>query len=469
MPLLLSAPRAAPAVILIAERFSSPVANLSTVTLPLDVIATTDARAMVIVLIRQSAVGPDWRIVLLPLPRVSGDEALELLFDPFDSDAGVMFTLGVLTNDCSGHDMDTIVTLAANREPIVLRCGAINGFPPERVADGRTIVALHKRGARSAHGIDVYWRDASGIYLRGWVHAYEHRLRRLTLQSGGRSVSTARFSDRSDLLAFYPEYEHVRHSGFALYLTCPAGTDVQLLLETAAGETTVRLEFPDGAIPRWPEDEPLDDLSPLLRRFCDFIDPTHRVLQIGARTPRGVDLIPPRTAFRGRVFGLDIHPGNNVDLVGDAHRLASFVRPASLDGVYSSSVLEHLEAPWILAAEINRVLKPGGLVYQQVPGTWPAHAQPNDFWRMSAEGLRVLFGPATGFEVLETAEAGAAAVIPSPQWREGFLDMPSTPAWAMSEILARKVSECRGLADRFRSKRVACAQLSRRRSATDTA
>jgi hypothetical protein len=60
---------------------------------------------------------------------------------------------------------------------------------------------------------------------------------------------------------------------------------------------------------------------------------------------------------------------------------------------------------------------------------------------MSAEGLSVLFGPETGFEVLDALDAGPAAMIPSPKWRQRHLDMPTIPTFAMAEILARKVEE----------------------------
>jgi SAM-dependent methyltransferase len=139
------------------------------------------------------------------------------------------------------------------------------------------------------------------------------------------------------------------------------------------------------------------------------------------------------------VIGLDIHPGYCVDLVSDAHCLS--LRGRSVDALVSASVLEHLQAPWLFAAEANRVLKPGGLLYHAAPGAWPAHAQPNDFWRMSAEGLRVLFGPDSGFEVLEAQDSGMAALLPSPQWRHKHLSMPTVPTFAMAEILARKVEE----------------------------
>jgi len=180
----------------------------------------------------------------------------------------------------------------------------------------------------------------------------------------------------------------------------------------------------------------------MLRRFVELANARGgRVLQVGARTPPSLMGMLPRPLLRGPVTGLDIHPGHCVDVVGDAHFLSRFLRAGSVDAVVSGSVLEHLQAPWLFAAEVNRVLKPGGLVYHEAPGAWPAHAQPNDFWRMSAEGLRALFGPESGFEVLEARDAGPMAMIPDPTWRERHLDMPTVPAFAMAEILARKVEE----------------------------
>jgi SAM-dependent methyltransferase len=180
----------------------------------------------------------------------------------------------------------------------------------------------------------------------------------------------------------------------------------------------------------------------MLRRFVELAN-AHggRVLQIGARSAARHAPAPPRPLLRGPVVGLDIHPGCCVDLVGDAQRLSHFCRERSFEAVVSASVLEHLQAPWLVAAEINRVLEIGGLVYHQAPTAWPAHAQPNDFWRMSADGLRVLFGPECGFEVLEARDFAVAAMIPSPQWRSEHLAMPTVPTFATAEILARKVRD----------------------------
>jgi hypothetical protein len=55
----------------------------------------------------------------------------------------------------------------------------------------------------------------------------------------------------------------------------------------------------------------------------------------------------------------------------------------------------------------------------------------------------VLFGPESGFEVLEARDSGMAAMIPGPQWRHKHFAMPTVPAFAMAEILARKVEDIR--------------------------
>jgi len=254
------------------------------------------------------------------------------------------------------------------------------------------------------------------------------------------------FTDRPDLLAFYPEHKHVRHAGFTVYLACPPGHPVHLTLTTDGGSASFPLPLPEGPLPPWPDegedaaDDLSTDLSPLLRRFVELTNAEGgRVLQVGSRSPAGHGAAPPRPVLRGPVTGLDIHPGFSVDLVSDAHRLC--LRDRSFGALVSASVLEHLEAPWLFAAEANRVLKTGGLLYHAAPGAWPAHAQPNDFWRMSAAGLRVLFGPDSGFEVLDARDSGRAVLLPSPRWRHRHLDMPTVPTFALAEILARKVED----------------------------
>jgi SAM-dependent methyltransferase len=454
--------RPRPSRLLIAERFVAPCARPSAVILPLDVIARQPLeRLRLLIFTADEAIAP--RSVTLVRPPLAPNEALRLVFAPFDAPAGSSFFLGVLEPLEGGEstdleaDLQAIRAMASGRPPIGLECsgGEERGGAADLILGEQGIavfrvtsaVASEKpSGIRTVHWIDAFWCDAHGFYLRGWVHAYEHRVRALRVESAGRSTRIETFSGRPDLLTFYPEHEHVRHGGFAVYHACPPGHPVRLTVETDGGTAHFPLPLPEGPLPPWPpsEDEAID-ASRIMRRFSELANALGgregRLLQIGARTPRGTDPVPRRDLLRGRVIGVDIHPGLNVDVIGDAHGLSRFLRAGSVDAVFSASVLEHLQAPWLLAAEINRVLRPGGLVYHQAPGAWPAHAQPNDFWRFSAEGLRVLFGPDSGFEVLEARDSLPAAIIPSPEWRQDFLDMPTVPAYGLSEILARKVAE----------------------------
>ena len=103
----------------------------------------------------------------------------------------------------------------------------------------------------------------------------------------------------------------------------------------------------------------------------------------------------------------DIDSGADVDLFCDAHDLP-FVDGA-FDAVVTTAVLEHVLYPERVAAEITRVLKPGGLLYSELPFMQQVHEGAYDFTRYTLSGHRRLFnqfaeldaglvaGPATAF------------------------------------------------------------------------
>jgi SAM-dependent methyltransferase len=63
----------------------------------------------------------------------------------------------------------------------------------------------------------------------------------------------------------------------------------------------------------------------------------------------------------------------------------------SFDAVFSLAVLEHVRDPFACAAEIVRVLKPGGDLMACVPFLQPVHGYPNHFYNMTEQGLKNLF------------------------------------------------------------------------------
>ena len=133
-----------------------------------------------------------------------------------------------------------------------------------------------------------------------------------------------------------------------------------------------------------------------------------RVLELGARNSTVRALVPPSMDY----VGFDIHPGRNVDVVGDIHELSRHFDPESFDFVCTLATFEHLAMPWKAVLEINKVMRPGGLLFIMTHPIWPPHSQPWDFWRFSAEAFRVLLGPPTGFELLACAEGLPCLILP---------------------------------------------------------
>ncbi|MEA2511550.1 MAG: hypothetical protein QOJ59_1037 [Thermomicrobiales bacterium] len=124
----------------------------------------------------------------------------------------------------------------------------------------------------------------------------------------------------------------------------------------------------------------------LLRRLAEWVADQSdleagRILDIGSGNS------PYRSFFRADEYiALDVERGLETKVIGDAHLLP--IRTRSIDLVVSFQVLEHLEFPEKAAAEIERVLKPGGRLVLTTHGTWPYHG--HDFHRWTDEGLKLL-------------------------------------------------------------------------------
>lgn len=92
-----------------------------------------------------------------------------------------------------------------------------------------------------------------------------------------------------------------------------------------------------------------------------------------------------------RPFGiyLDAVHFRGVDVVNSRARLP--LRDGSVDAVVSLAVFEHLPDPFVMAAELHRVLKPGGTVWIETAFLQPVHADPGHYFNMTLEGLRRVF------------------------------------------------------------------------------
>lgn len=164
-------------------------------------------------------------------------------------------------------------------------------------------------------------------------------------------------------------------------------------------------------------------------------------LEIGGRGDTSIGL-RGRIPEGWRYLSVDIHPGPNVDLVADAHRLSQVIGPGSVDVYYSSSTYEHLAQPWLAAIEANKVLRLGGLAFTDVPQAFPLHAKPWDFWRYSPWSWEHVFSQAAGFEILEVGKYCECRTVPivMRDWNNQQIAHEGG-SWLGVACLARKCAE----------------------------
>lgn len=75
-----------------------------------------------------------------------------------------------------------------------------------------------------------------------------------------------------------------------------------------------------------------------------------------------------------------------IDFNYDLHDLP--YAEGEIDCIVCNAVLEHVEEPQLAIFEMYRVLKPGGQIWVEVPFTQPFHSDPQDYWRVTVQGMR---------------------------------------------------------------------------------
>ncbi|MEN6556662.1 MAG: class I SAM-dependent methyltransferase [Thermoguttaceae bacterium] len=100
------------------------------------------------------------------------------------------------------------------------------------------------------------------------------------------------------------------------------------------------------------------------------------------------------------VVCFDVYASSETDFVADAHDIP--LPDCSVDGVWIQAVLEHVLEPERVVAEIHRVLRPGGIVYAEIPFLQAVHEGAYDFTRWTDTGVRWLF---RGFERIDSGVA----------------------------------------------------------------
>lgn len=166
-----------------------------------------------------------------------------------------------------------------------------------------------------------------------------------------------------------------------------------------------------------------------------------KILEIGSREVTGNNnfrhLFPEAT-----YVGFDFYAGNNVNIIGDAHKLSTyFDKKEKFDLIFSAAVFEHFAMPWVVAMEIDKLIKIGGYVLTATHFSHSSHERPWNFFQFSDMGLRVLFSPAMGYECIEAGMGNPIVGRFSSLAHESMRNKPVTGLYSSAHCLCKKVNE----------------------------
>lgn len=103
-----------------------------------------------------------------------------------------------------------------------------------------------------------------------------------------------------------------------------------------------------------------------------------KIVEIGSKNVNGS--LREAAPIGAEYIGLDFDKGEGVDIVIDNPYKIPLADEMA-DVVLSSSCFEHSEFFWVVYLEAIRILKPGGLLYLNVPSNGFFHRWPVDCWR----------------------------------------------------------------------------------------
>ncbi len=114
------------------------------------------------------------------------------------------------------------------------------------------------------------------------------------------------------------------------------------------------------------------------------------VLEIGSRVADNQDEICNLRPLlpQSQYIGVDMQAGAGVDVVAEATKLP--YPPKSFELVLCLETLEHADNPWLIAKEIERVVKQKGAVILSSQQNFPIHLHPSDYFRYTPYGLTTL-------------------------------------------------------------------------------
>jgi len=133
-----------------------------------------------------------------------------------------------------------------------------------------------------------------------------------------------------------------------------------------------------------------DSVKFFVRMVSEIFDPPQPVVEIGSlQVPGQEGYADLRPLFPNKLYlGIDMCKGLGVDAIADGEQLP--IRDASVGTFVIIDTLEHVKLPWKVLDSICRALRPDGIVIATSVMDFPIHNYPEDYWRFTPEGLKLL-------------------------------------------------------------------------------
>lgn len=173
-----------------------------------------------------------------------------------------------------------------------------------------------------------------------------------------------------------------------------------------------------------------------LKELVDCSD--KEVLEIGSRVVTGSNF---RDNFvNANYTGFDLYAGENVDVVGDAHKLSMYF-DKKFDLIFCSAVFEHFSMPWLVADEMISLCKEGGYIFVETHYSYSSHERPWHFFQYSENALKVLFSESRGIQCIEAGCSNPLIGCFSREANEYLRGKNVGGLYCHSEFLGRKVRD----------------------------
>lgn len=280
--------------------------------------------------------------------------------------------------------------------------------------------------------LDSLTKFFNTIYIKGWFYHPFDELMEVKLVNDTEYITSV-----SDVGIDYPGFSISSNKGFYCQILrtnsqFPDLAEIEFKTKKGWLKRINILNLAADRVNRYAENSLYNKFRLLL---SEYENP--KILDIGGRARSKIDHSRDFPGFNYTV--LDIHSGDNVDVVGDAHTLSSYFPDESFDAIYSVSVFEHLLMPWQVVLEMNKCLKIGGIALIQTHQTIGMHDLPWDFFRFSNAAWDALFNHRTGFEILDREMSFENYILPF-IYRLDQSNAENSAGFELSAVLVRKVN-----------------------------